>query len=132
VRGARIDFDFRGQVHLGERLLQNVLVIGRPLVVVLRDCDEELRLGFRSLKVRTVRHIRDESAAMERGDGADSIGHRSCSPKRNRSTHAVALRSHLPILGDGRLLVQPSDERLCVGHMRCLVQTLRERPDVVD
>src|SRR6266516_4341530 len=65
MRGACVHFDFRGQVHLGERLFQNVLLIGRPHVVVCRDRDEELRLGLRGLKMRTVRHIGYESAAME-------------------------------------------------------------------
>ena len=65
MRGARIHFDFRGQVHLGERLFQNVLLIGRPTIIIGRNRDEELRLGLRRLKMRTVRHIGHKSAAME-------------------------------------------------------------------
>ena len=65
MRGARVHFDFRGQVRLGERLFQNVLLVGRPHVVIRRDRDEELRLGLRGLQMRTVRHVGHESAAME-------------------------------------------------------------------
>src|SRR6185295_7342141 len=65
VRGAGVDFDFRRQVRLAERLLQHVLLVGRTRVIVLRDLDQELRLGLRRLQMRTVRRIGDESAAME-------------------------------------------------------------------
>ena len=41
MRGASVHFDLRGQLSLAERLFQNVLLIGRPRVVIRRDCDEE-------------------------------------------------------------------------------------------
>ena len=65
MRGAGIHFNFRGQLRFGERLLQNILLLGRPHIVVCGDRDEELRLGLRDLKMRTIRHIRHKSAAME-------------------------------------------------------------------
>ncbi len=65
MRGALVHFDFRGQVGLGKRLFENGLVVGRPLVIVFRDRDEELRLALRGLKVRAVWHIGHEPAAME-------------------------------------------------------------------
>jgi len=54
MRGTGVHFDFRGQVCLGKRLLEDGLVAGRARVVIFRDGNEELRLGFRSLKVRAV------------------------------------------------------------------------------
>ena len=48
--GTRIHFDFRGQIRFGERLFQNVLVVGRPHIVVCRNRNEELRLAFRGLR----------------------------------------------------------------------------------
>jgi len=65
VRGTCVDFDLRGKLCLGERFLQDVLLIGPLHVVVRSDRDEELRLGFRGLQVRTVWRIGYESAAME-------------------------------------------------------------------
>ena len=61
--------------RLGERLFQNVLLIGRPHIVICRNRDEELRLGLRGLQMGTVRHLCHESAAMEGGDCSDAIGH---------------------------------------------------------
>ena len=75
MRGARVYFDFRGQVGLGKRLLKNGLVFGRARVVIFRNSNKELRVGFRSLKVRAVWRIRHESAAMEGGDRSHAIGH---------------------------------------------------------
>src|SRR5580692_7872197 len=49
---AGIHFDLRGQVRLGKRLFQDVLLVGGPHVVVGRDCDEELRLGLGGLQMR--------------------------------------------------------------------------------
>ena len=49
MRCAGVDFDFRGQIRLLERLFQYVLVIGRPLIIIGRDRNQELRLTFRGL-----------------------------------------------------------------------------------
>ena len=65
MRGTSVHFDFRGQVCLGKRLLENGFVVGRARVVIFRDGNEELRLGFRGLKVRAAGRISHESAAME-------------------------------------------------------------------
>ena len=65
MRGAGVNFDFRRQVRLCEGLFENVLFVGRPHIVVGRDCNEELRLGLRGLDVRTVWGVYDQSAAME-------------------------------------------------------------------
>ena len=64
---------------------------------------------------------------MERGDGAHAIRHGRRGAERDRTAHAVALRADLAVLRDGRLLVEPRDERLRIGHVRRLVQRLRER-----
>ena len=53
MRRARVDLDLRRQLRLLERLLQDGLVIGRALIVVRGDRDEELRPGRRGLQVRT-------------------------------------------------------------------------------
>ena len=73
MRGASVHFDFRGQIRLGERLFQNVLLIGRLLIVTGRNGDEELRLGLGGLQVRTVRSVGHQSAAMEGSAGAGRI-----------------------------------------------------------
>jgi len=65
MRCTSVHFDFRGQVCLSKRLLEDGLLVGRARVVIFRDRDEELRLGLRGLKVRTVWRIGHESAAME-------------------------------------------------------------------
>ena len=65
MRSAGVDFNFRRQFRLGERLFQNVLFIGPLHIVVCRDRDEELRLCLGGLKMRAVRHIGHKSAAME-------------------------------------------------------------------
>src|SRR5262249_9409898 len=85
VRGAGVDFDLGRQARLAERLLQHVLLVGRALIVVLRDLDEELRLGLRRLQVRTVRLVGDESAAVERRHRADAIGYGGRGAKRDRT-----------------------------------------------
>src|SRR5438128_11887389 len=82
--------------------------------------------------MRTVRSGGHESAAMERGNRADAIGHRSRGAKCDRPAHAVTLRAYLPILGYRRLLIQPPDERLRIGHLRRLAQRLRERHQLLD
>ena len=64
---------------------------------------------------------------MERRDRADAIGNRRCRAERHRAAHAVALRADLAVLRDRRLLIQPRDERFRIGHVRRLVQRLRER-----
>src|SRR5262245_788269 len=45
--GAFVHFDLRWNVRLGERLLQHVLLVGRSLIVVRGDGDEELCLRLR-------------------------------------------------------------------------------------
>ena len=51
----RVYFDFRGQPRLGEGFLHHGLFGGGLHIVILRNCDQELRLGGRGLKMRTVR-----------------------------------------------------------------------------
>ena len=65
MRGAGVDFNLRREVRFGEGLLQDRLVVGRPRVVIGSDCDEELRFGLGSLKMRAVRGICYQSAAVE-------------------------------------------------------------------
>ena len=77
--------------------------------------------------MRTVRLIGHESAAVERRDRADAIGHRGCRAERKRPAHAVPLRADLAVLRHRLLHIEPADERLGVGERRRLVQRLRER-----
>ena len=63
MRSTSVHFDFGGQVCLGKRLFENGFAVGRARVVIFRDGNEELRLGFRSLQVRTVWRISHDSAA---------------------------------------------------------------------
>lgn len=65
MRRARIHFNFRGQAYLGERLFQDVLLVGRPHIVIGRNRDEELRLRLRCPQMGTVRLVCDKPAAME-------------------------------------------------------------------
>src|SRR5208282_4403008 len=67
MRRARVDFDFRLQVRLGERLFQSVLFIRLLRIVVGRDRDEELRLALGGLQVWTVRHGRRKPVAAVEG-----------------------------------------------------------------
>src|SRR5439155_10794546 len=129
---ARVHFDFRRQTRLRERLFQNVLIIGSPRIIVCRNRNEELRLALRRLQMRTIRHISHESAAMEGSDCSDAARYGGGGTKRDWAAHAVALRAHLPIPGNRWLLVQPSDERLRISHVRRLVQTLGQWPHLVD
>ena len=76
----RINFDLRGQIGLFKRVFKYGLVVGATHIIVLRNRDQELRLRFRRLKVRTVRSIRDEIASVERSDCSDAIGHCSRRP----------------------------------------------------
>jgi len=46
MRGPFVDFDFRRQVRLGERFLEDVLLVGRTLIVICRNRDQKLRLGL--------------------------------------------------------------------------------------
>ena len=55
-----------------------VLVGRRALVVVLRDRDEELRLGLGRLQMRAVRLIGHETASVERGCYPDRSEEASC------------------------------------------------------
>src|SRR5208337_2560958 len=108
MRGASVYFDLGRKVRLGESLFEDRLVIGRPLVVIFRDGNEELRFGLRGLKVRTVWRIGHEPSAMERGYGSDAIGYGGCGAKRNGTAHAIALRADLPVFGNRFLRVQPA------------------------
>ena len=65
MRGTGVHFDLRGQVRLSEGFFEDRFVAGRTLVVVCRDRDEKLRLGLGGLKMRAVRHIGHQAAAME-------------------------------------------------------------------
>src|SRR4026208_412709 len=76
--------------------------------------------------MRTVGFISDQSAAMERRTGTDPIRNRSSSAHRERSAHAVAHRSHFLLLVDGRLLLEPGDERFRVRVRSVLVQCASE------
>src|SRR5215472_1256318 len=89
-------------------------------------------MAFRRLEVWAVRLIRDETPAVERSYRADTIRHRGGGPKRDRAAHAVTLRPHLAVLRDGRLRIQPSDERFRIRHMRRLVQATGERHDLLN
>src|SRR5262245_32376174 len=132
VRGPRVDFDFGGQLRLGEGVLQNGFVVGRPHVVVFGDLDEKLRLALRRLQMRAVRHVGHQSASVERGDRANAIRYGSRSAERNWTAHAITLSPDLPILGDRGLLIEPCDERLRVGHVRRFAQTLCERHQLLN
>src|SRR5580692_1403976 len=99
MRCAGVHFDFRGQVRLLECLFQDVLVIGRTLIVTGRDRNQELRLTFRGLKMWTIRRFGHESAAMEGADRSDAIRYGGRRTKRDRSTHAVTLCADLPVCG---------------------------------
>ena len=46
MRGAGVDLDLRGQVRLGECVLEDGLLIWRPRVVICRNRDQKLRLGL--------------------------------------------------------------------------------------
>lgn len=52
------------QIRLRECVLHNVFVCGRVLIVIFRDGDQELRLGFRGLKMRAVGHFGYEGSAV--------------------------------------------------------------------
>src|SRR5438128_1817702 len=94
--GVLIYFDFRGQMRLGERLSQHVLVIRGAHVIIFRDRDEELRLASRRLQMWTVWFIRDESTAMEGCDCADAFGYSCRGTKRDRAAHAITLCADFP------------------------------------
>src|SRR5947199_7827960 len=82
--------------------------------------------------MRAVRLIGYQSATVEGSDCAHTAGHRGSCAKGEWATHAITLRTHVPILCDGGLFVEPGEERFRIRHLRSLVQTLRERPDLVD
>jgi hypothetical protein len=133
MRRSRVHFDLRRHVRLGERLFESNLIVGRPRVVICRDGNEELRSALsRPAGVRAVGRIGHQSAAMECGDRSHPIGHRGRCTERHRTTDAIALRAHLPIPGHARLPVQPPDERFGIRHMGGLVQTLSQRPYLID
>src|SRR5262245_54946834 len=61
----RVHFDFSGQIRLHEGFFQNVLLIGPLHVVVCCDGNEQLHFGLGGLKMRAVRHIGHQAAAMK-------------------------------------------------------------------
>src|SRR3954447_7580044 len=132
MRGTLIYFDFRGQIRLRECLLQHVLVIRGPHIVVFCDRDEELRLASRRLQMWTVRFIRDEPTSMERCNCTDTVGYGGRATKRDRAAHAITLCAEFPAFCHGWLPVQPPSERFRVCHMRGFVQSLRQRPELLD
>ena len=67
-----VHFDLRGQARLGERVFQGGLIVGRLLIVICRDRDEELRLALRGPRCGSWRI--GTSLRHGRGDGADTIG----------------------------------------------------------
>jgi len=119
--------DFGGQFRLLECLLHRDFVVRRPHVVIVRDRDQELRVRLRRFEMRTVRHVRDQPAAVECRHRADAIRHRERGAHRERAAHAVTLRPHLAVLRHRRLLIQPRNERFRIGNLRRLVQRLRKQ-----
>src|SRR5688572_32419923 len=77
--------------------------------------------------MRAVRVLRYETAAVERGRGADALCDRGSRAHRDRAAHAVARRADLAALVDLRLLIEPGDERFRVADVRRRVELLRER-----
>src|SRR5207237_578784 len=76
----RIDFDRRLAVRRGKRSLELVLHLRILRIIVLRVADQEGRFGLRDEKVRAVRLLGHEAAAMEAAHGRDAIGRRPMSP----------------------------------------------------
>src|SRR5262245_14523333 len=68
---------------------------------------------------------------MEGCNSGDAVGHRNSGAKRKRAGHAITLRTHLAVLGNRGLLVEPADECLGIGHLCLLVQRLSERPQLL-
>ena len=94
VRGAGVDLDLRRQLRLGERLLQHVLLVGRALVVVRGDGDRNCALVFAACRCGLFGVSVHEPAAVERGDGADAVGHapRRCGTRSGRPCSSPACR----------------------------------------
>src|SRR6185436_184690 len=99
VRGL-VDLDLTLQLRVGERLLEDVLRLRLTHVVVLGDREQVLRLRLRDQKMRAVRGHRRETAAVERTDRADAIGHGRSRTNYDRAAHAVADRADLLALVD--------------------------------
>ena len=126
MRGT-VHFDLRVQIGLAKRIFHNGLVVGDRRSSLCGDRDEELRVSFRGLKMRAVRLIGDQPGAMECSDRPDASGIGGGGTKSHRTSHAISLRSHLPVLRNRRLLVQPGGECLRIRHMGGFVQCLHER-----
>ena len=99
MRGPRVHFDFRGQVRLGERLFQNVLLFGRPrsslAAIAMRNCAllfAACRCGLFGGLVTRPPPWNEATAPRDRHGGRGT--------KRHRATHAIALCADLPILGN--------------------------------
>src|SRR3989442_6689230 len=68
-----IDLDFRRSLRRGKRLSELVFRVRLALVVVRCDTEVHSRLDLRRKQMRTVRLIRDQTAPMEGGAGANAI-----------------------------------------------------------
>ncbi len=121
VHRAGVHLNFGLQVRLGESVFYSRLVIRSTHIIIPGDRDQELRLALRGLQMWTIRHVRHEPATMEGADRSDAIGNSGSRPERHRTTHTIALRADLAVLGHRRLLIEPSEERFRVRHVRaCL------------
>src|SRR3989442_12529687 len=90
-----IDFDFRRNPRRGKRLSEFVFRVRLALVVVRCDTEVHPRLDLRREQMRAVRLIRDQTAPVKGGAGANAIWKRGGRLDHQRTAHTVALGPEL-------------------------------------
>src|SRR2546430_2710021 len=86
-----IDFDFRRDLRRGKRFSELVFRVRLALVIVRCDSEVHPRLDFRRKQMRAVRLIRDQTAPVEGGAGANTSWKCGGCLHDQRSAHAVTL-----------------------------------------
>ena len=107
-------FDLGGQVCSLERFGQLGLGVRLGCIVVGCDRNQVFTAHLRHHQVQTAGLIGHEPAAVERGAGADALGHGRSGLQRHEPAHAVAERAGARLLVHGRLRIEKRKVGGCV------------------
>ena len=131
VDGAGVQLGAVRHPGLGERALDEVLLLGRHRAVVVRMGDVDLAADAAEGPVGAVGCVRGEPTAVEAGDGGDSVGCERGRAQRKSTAHAVADGADRPS-GDALVGCEEVQVRRCVPHRAVRGQRRHQRAQLLE